>query len=82
MRSSAGRPRTAFPWTISAERPIVKLPDTKDLAVALHLVGEAQELLARANSKFPDVLPGLLRELADRLEKSEPETVGPEVSHG
>tara|TARA_Y100000310_G_scaffold325923_1_gene390150 strand:+ start:844 stop:1026 length:183 start_codon:yes stop_codon:yes gene_type:complete len=60
----------------------VKLPDTKDLAVALHLVGEAQELLARANSKFPDVLPGLLRELADRLEKSEPETVDPEVSHG
>ena len=50
----------------------MKIPDTKDLAVALHLVGEAQDLLARANAKFPDVLPGLLREIADRLERGDP----------
>ena len=50
----------------------MKIPETKDLAVALHLVSEAQDLLTRANSKFPDVLPGLLREIADRLERREP----------
>jgi len=49
----------------------VKIPATKDLAVALHLVSEAQELLKRANEKFPAVLPELLREIADKLEKNE-----------
>lgn len=49
----------------------MKLPATKDLAIALHLVSEAQELLKRANEKFPAVLPELLREIADKLEKHE-----------
>ena len=49
----------------------MKLPDTKDLAVALGLVSEAQELLKRAHDKFPAVLPELLREIADKLEKNE-----------
>ena len=49
----------------------VKLPATKDLAIALHLVSEAQELLKRAHEKFPEVLPDLLREIADKLEKNE-----------
>jgi len=49
----------------------VKIPAPKDLVVALHLVSEAQELLKRAHEKFPEVLPDLLREIADKLEKNE-----------
>ena len=42
----------------------------RQIAVALQLVAEAQELLNRAELRLPrDTLPALLRELADRLEK-------------
>jgi hypothetical protein len=63
----------------------MKVPEARDLATALHLVGEAQELLRKANTKFPDVLPGLLREIADKLEgkdDSRTNQTGPKPSPG
>jgi len=44
----------------------------RQVAVALQLVAEAQELLNRAELRLPkDTLPALLRELAEKLEKSD-----------
>jgi hypothetical protein len=48
----------------------VKVPSAKSAAVALHLVAEAQKLLEQAELNFPtQMIPQLLRNLADRVEK-------------
>jgi len=48
----------------------VKIPSAKNAAIALHLVAEAQKLLEKVETRFSlEVLPGLLRELADRIDK-------------
>jgi hypothetical protein len=48
----------------------VKVPSAKSAAVALHLVAEAQKLLEQAELAFPtQLVPQLLRELAERIEK-------------
>ena len=56
----------------------MKFPDAKTLSIALHLLAEAQRLLDQAELKIPlQALPGLLRELADKLDK-ENETSRPQ----
>ena len=51
----------------------MKIPNARALSVALHIVAEAkrlQRLIEQAELVIPvHVLPGYLRELADRLEK-------------
>ena len=53
-------------------------PNARTLSVALHLVAEAQRLLEQAELKMPTrLMPALLREMADRIEKQtyvKPET--------
>jgi len=63
----------------------MKLPDAKVLSVAFHLVAEAQRLLEQAELQLPaNVVPQLLRELADKIEKQtyvKPETNSETHSH-
>ena len=48
----------------------MKFPDAKVLGMALHLVDEAQRLLENAELRIPaKMVPQLLRDLADRIEK-------------
>ena len=51
----------------------MKIPTARTAALALHIVAEAQELLARADMEIPrQLVPQLLRQLADRVEKQTP----------
>lgn len=48
----------------------MKVPSARSAALALHLVAEAQKLLEQAELNFPtQMIPELLRNLADRVEK-------------
>jgi hypothetical protein len=51
----------------------MKIPTARSAALALHLLAEAQKLLERAELQIPvQLVPQLLRELADRVEKQGP----------
>jgi len=51
----------------------MKIPTARSAALALHLLAEAQKLLERAELQIPvQLVPQLLRELADRVEKQSP----------
>jgi len=58
----------------------VKIPSAKNVALALHLVAEAQRLLEKAELKMPvQLLPQVLRDLADRIETESEEPERPTV---
>lgn len=63
----------------------MEFPNARTLSVALHLVAEAQRLLEQAELKMPTrLMPALLREMADRIEKQtyvKPETNNETHSH-
>ena len=56
----------------------MKIPTARSAALALHLLAEAQRLLERAELQIPpQLVPQLLRELADLVEKQGPTEAPP-----